>query len=215
MEIKYAKNTDLAAIAQCHISAFPDALSSAMGKKYVEKMLEWYISGDKMFLFYIEENKKCVGYCGGIISDGTLPTGAASGMIQHSFSEAVNSLLMRPWLLVHKELRKKYSLALKNIKLKIKNKLFKPKKSLSGKKKIAEPQVGLVVIGVRPEYHGKGYGSKLLQEFERFSGTTGIKKLQLSVIKDNLKAIRSYERNGWQRAEIHGNSLTMYKYLDK
>lgn len=59
--------------------------------------------------------------------------------------------------------------------------------------------MGLVVIGVKNNFHGKGYGSILLQEFERIARQDGgIKRIQLSVRASNKKAIKSYLRNGWR-----------------
>ena len=77
-----------------------------------------------------------------------------------------------------------------------------------------EPKVGLVVIGVDPQYHGKGYGSSLLREFERKAvEDCGINNLQLTVLKYNQQAIRAYEKNGWQHGNQSGNSLSMFKVI--
>lgn len=200
-------------LAVCHIHAFPESLSASMGNTYVTKMLDWYLSTDKTFLFHLEEDGRCVGYCGGMINDGTLPTGSASGMAQYSFREAIRAFLLRPWLVFHPEVRKKYSFIRRNLLMKLG---LKKKKQRSQSMQVAlerEPQVGLVVIGVDPAYQGKGYGSLLLQEFERRALQYGIKKLQLSVKADNNQAIRAYQRNGWYPGEQQGESLSMYKNL--
>jgi ribosomal protein S18 acetylase RimI-like enzyme len=213
--IKNSRKEDLEEIAVCHKSAFPDSLSSQMGISYLKKMLEWYLSDDKKFLFHIEENGKCVGYCGGMIDDGLQATGSASGMIQYSFNDAVRSIMLRPWLLFHKELLAKYKLIKKNIKLKMKKKAV-PGKTETKKRNEArhEIQTGLVVIGVSREAQGKGYGSLLLQEFENKTKRLNIKAMSLTVRNDNNQAIKSYERNGWVRFKLNGNSLEMVKKLD-
>ena len=80
----------LPAIARCHRAAFPASLASALGNRYVARMLSWYLASDKTFLFHIEDEQgRVAGYCGGMISDGTLGTGSASGMAQHTFRAAV------------------------------------------------------------------------------------------------------------------------------
>jgi ribosomal protein S18 acetylase RimI-like enzyme len=72
--------------------------------------------------------------------------------------------------------------------------------------------VGLVVIGVDPKYHGNGFGSLLLKEFERLAiEEYGINNLQLTVLANNAQAIRAYEKNGWQKGAQNGNSLNMHK----
>lgn len=206
--------SDLDNIAECHKSAFPDSLSSKMGIKYLKKMIEWYLADEKRFLFHIEENGKCAGYCGGMIHDGTQVSGSASGMIQYSFNEAVKSILLRPWLLFDKEIISKYSLITKNIKSR-----FKKKKKISAtdQKKNThvriEPSLGLVVIGVSSEFQGKGYGSLLLQEFENRAKEMNFKLINLTVRNNNSQAIKAYERNGWIKSKLSGNSLEMYKNI--
>lgn len=209
-----SRKSDLEKIAECHKSAFPDSLSTKMGLKYLKKMIEWYLTDEKRFLFHIEENGKCAGYCGGMIHDGTQESGSASGMIQYSFNDAVISIMLRPWLLFHKEVISKYSLIKKNIRKKFK------KRNVSSvtdqKNKTAErpePSVGLVVIGVSLEFQGRGFGSVLLQEFENRAKEMNFKIINLTVRNDNEKAIKAYERNGWIKSKLTGNSLEMYKNI--
>lgn len=147
-----------------------------------------------------------------MVDDGTLHTGSASGMAQHSFNAAIQAFLLRPWLIFHPEVRAKWPLLWRNIQMKLG---LRPRVHFSAEQKSAKvqnPQVGLVVIGVNPAYQGKGYGSLLLQEFERKAVEDyGITKLQLTVKANNAKAIRAYERNGWQRGDLNGTSLQMTK----
>lgn len=210
-EVRNSTRQDLMKIAYCHISAFPDSLSSKMGLKYLTKMIDWYLSDEKRFLFHIEEDGKCIGYCGGMINDGTQTTGSASGMIQHSFNDAAKAILLRPWLLFHKELFEKYSLIIKNVKRKFFPKSNRSAIQKSASKKNSEAVTGLVVIGVAKGFQGKGYGSMLLKEFEKKTEGFGIRKMALTVRGDNLQAIKSYELNGWKKGKLEGNSLEMTK----
>ncbi|MEO7990182.1 MAG: GNAT family N-acetyltransferase [Chryseolinea sp.] len=211
MNIRKAKVEDLKIIAECHQKAFPKSLSSAMGVTYLMKMLEWYLRDERAFLFYIEENNKYVGYCGGLKHDGKTQFGSASSMIQHSFNAAVKAMLMHPWLFVHPEFVSKYKLTLKNIwkRLKGSSKTSAPK--APPLKTPIEPHAGLIVIGVDPAYQGKGFGSKLLQEFETVSKEMGFHKLMLTVKSENAQAIKSYQRNGWYIVSDDGKSVAMDK----
>mgnify|MGYP002824125077 CR=1 FL=1 len=110
----------------------------------------------------------------------------------------MKSYLSKPWLLLHVENLKKFPHIVKNLLIK-----FGLKKKVSRVSATHEedfqPFMGLVVIGVKNKYHGRGYGSVLLQEFERLAREDGgIKRIQLSVKSSNSKAIKSYLRNGWQ-----------------
>ncbi len=212
IQIIDSKKEDLINIAKCHISAFPKSFSSKLGIKYCQKMLEWYLSTNKAFLFHIEENKKCIGYCGGIINDGTLSTGSSSAMTQYSFNQGVKSLLLRPWLFFHKEMIKNYRFLLKNILMKFRVK--KVNNTFREKKNKKNPSIGLVVIGVDKKQHSKGYGSILLQEFEKRATLLNISTINLSVKANNKKAIRAYKKNGWIIQSKDNNSCKMIKKLD-
>jgi ribosomal protein S18 acetylase RimI-like enzyme len=75
------------------------------------------------------------------------------------------------------------------------------------------PHTGLIVIGVDPAYQGKGYGSKLLQEFEVVSKEMGFNILMLTVKSENAQAIKSYQRNGWVIISDDGKSVAMTKEI--
>ncbi|HEU5290298.1 MAG TPA: GNAT family N-acetyltransferase, partial [Cyclobacteriaceae bacterium] len=79
---------------------------------------------------------------------------------------------------------------------------------------LPDPHTGLIVIGVDPAVQGKGYGSQLLQEFERVSRGLNFKKMMLTVRTQNEQAIRSYLRNGWETTKVEGASTTMEKQLN-
>ena len=210
--MKNSKHSDLPKIASCHRSAFPKSFSTQLGQKYCEKMLAWYLSTDKAFLFHFEEKDKVIGYCGGIVNDGTLSTGSSSAMMQYSFNQAIKSLAIRPWLFFHPEMFKNYTIVLKNVLVKLGLKKHK-RSTVSKEKSKKEPVVGLVVIGVDAQFHGKGYGSKLLQEFEKKAKEIGVNKISLSVKSSNSKAIKSYKRNDWVETKRDEISVKMIKNL--
>lgn len=210
-EIREAALPDLEKIAKCHHAAFPKALSTRLGKKVIRKMVEWYIVDPKRFLLWIEKNGQCVGYIGGMVSDGSQVHGSASGMIQYAFSEVVSALVVRPWLWFHPEIVSRYKLILKNIYFRIirYNKSYQERKLNTP----IVPHVGLVVVGVHPAFHGKGYGALLLDAFERKAIELGYNRMTLTVMKCNHQAIKSYKRNGWIVSEYKGKSLSMQKMI--
>lgn len=212
-ESRTAKHEDLVKIAKCHQKAFPKSLSSAMGVNYLIKMLEWYLVDSRAFLFYIQENDLCMGYCGGLKFDGTTRVGSASSMIQHSYNMAVKTFLMRPWLFFHPEFLAKYKLAFRNVIKRIKAVMGIRSEPKPLNNNVIEVHTGLIVIGVDPKVQGKGYGSQLLQEFERVSKNLGFDKMMLTVRTVNSIAIKSYEQNGWSITKVEGVSTSMEKRL--
>lgn len=211
--LRKAKISDLEKIALCHQLAFPQALSTRLGKKIVRKMLEWYLADPKRFLLWIEKDNQCIGYVGGMVSDGSQVHGSASGMIQYAFNELFCALVVRPWLWFHPEIVSRYKLILKNIYFRLAkyNKPYKERK----KHLLSASYVGLVVIGVNPIHQGKGLGSLLLKEFENQARSRGFSLLRLTVLKENNRAIEAYLKNGWGITEITKNSVTMEKNIGR
>lgn len=211
--LRSSTRSDLPALARCHLVAFPAAMALALGNRYCTRMLSWYLSTNKTFLFHVEDGQgRCAGYCGGMVNDGTLATGSASGMAQHSFYPALWAFATHPWVLFHPEVHAKWPLLWKNIKMKLGLARKVHTTSAQKQQQAQAPQVGLVVIGVDPAHQGKGYGSLLLREFERRAVEEyGIRRLQLTVRTDNAQAIRAYKRNGWVTHKTQGASTSMVK----
>lgn len=78
----------------------------------------------------------------------------------------------------------------------------------------------IISIYFLPEYIGKGYGKKLLEEAIKGLRALGFKDVLLWVLEDNDRARRFYERNGFtfhgecRMDNIGGNQLreVMYEY---
>lgn len=210
---KNATEKDLPKIAECHMSAFANSLPVKLGKPFIIATLRWYLSDNKKILFFIEEDNKCIGYCGGFINDGSSNVGSTSGMIQYAFKEAIIGLLKKPWLFFNKEILSKRKLIFSNLK----RKFFKNiKVKASTQERIlpkTEAVVGIVGIGVNSAFQGKGIGSKLIHEFERRSKSMGYNKVSLSVKSSNSQAIKAYERNGWRIEWSSEDAYGMEKIL--
>ena len=211
--IKPTDSNDLERVAACHISAFPGALSSALGKAYVSKMLGWYLQDKHRFLFHYEKNGEVLGYCGGIYFHPDIRETSASGMLRFSMKDALAGIIRRPWLLLHPELLRKLPLIVKNIKRAIFGVSRKRYQAWQDTLKEIEPHLGLIVIGVAKKARGQGIGSILLQEFEKYADQYDVGKLSLTVKSRNATAIAAYQKNGWRPAQRQGSSVTMYKYL--
>lgn len=218
VKIRIAQINDLKNLALCHMSAFPKSLTTAMGSSYVKKTLEWYITEPDAFLIMAEnEKKEALGYAGGLLVHEATIQGSTSAMSQYALKTALFAFILRPWLLFHPQIRRHFPY----IRYFLKRQLLK----YYGKKKISESKfkpksqkaqrlsIGLVGIGVTREFQGKGVGSELLRSFEDKALSLGAEYINLSVDPDNNKAIRSYERNGWQRVENTIDHYVMKKEL--
>lgn len=210
MQISISNPSDLVGLAQCHRKAFPRSLSSYLGNNFIRKMLSWYIDDKRGVLFHVVEGGNIVGYCGGIIIKQSGLPGAATSITQHSFNSFLKAFLIRPWLIFHTENRKRALFTFKNILYKIG--LKKPV-SVQVPKQEFKTSWGLVVIGVDPSQQGKGVGSVLLSEFERLAREDNVEYINLTVKKENGKAIRAYRKNGWSEKFRSNDSISMHKKL--
>lgn len=208
--IQNSKKEELPEIAVCHQACFPTSLATKLGKAYVQKSLEWFLVNPNRFLFHIMEGEKVVGYCGGFkpLKPGD---GSSSGMLQHAFNQAISGIIVKPWLLLHPEVTPHYRFLWMNIKRKITGKVkpFKPVSPGSSFKQF----VGLVVIGVQPEYRGKGVAQSLMAEFEKRAFSLGQNEIILSVKKDNNRAIKAYLNFGWNIKDEHSQTYVFNKII--
>lgn len=211
MKIVKAQNSDLSKIAQAYCQSFPNSLTTKVGWNYTKKTLEWYLVDSDAFLFWIKNENNCIGFCGGLVTDGTR-AGSTTSVIQFAFKDAILGLIFKPWLFWHPEIIKNYKLIFKNIQKKLR---FSKTDTKHKSNKIIdnERSVGLVVIAVLPEYQGKGFGAILLKEFERRVIELNLKLMYLSVRKDNINAINSYKKCGWKIEEDKIETYLMKKEL--
>jgi ribosomal protein S18 acetylase RimI-like enzyme len=193
------------------MSCFPSSLATKLGKSYVAKTLDWFLSNPQRFLFHVEADGKIVGYCGGFVPSKP-GDGSSSGMLQHAFSEAVKGLIFKPWLLLHNEVAPHYPFIWRNIKRKVTGKMT-PAPSAFKKVTPFKQYVGLVVIGVLPSKRGTGIAQKLLAEFENKSRQLHQNELVLSVKKDNSRAIKAYNNYGWNIKEEHKQTYVLHKII--
>lgn len=82
-----------------------------------------------------------------------------------------------------------------------------------------EQQIKLHKLYLDVGRHGQGIGSAVLREVEQQIASTGATSIVLNVNKYNHKAIKSYQRNGYQVAEEVvndiGNGFVMDDYVMK
>jgi ribosomal protein S18 acetylase RimI-like enzyme len=197
-------------VALCHLKCFPTSFASKLGLVYVSKSFEWFLKDENnRFLLHLECDAKIVGYCAGFRS--SYPgEGSTSGMLQYAMPEAIKGIIRKPYLLFHPELIKRYPLIFKNIRRRI----FKTKKNIPViNQNCNESKIGLVVIGVLPEYRGKGCFELLMQRFEEECKKRNADKMILSVKAANARAVAAYKKVGWETSSQTKNGVEMFKMV--
>ena len=208
--VKRSQISNLPDIANCHISCFPKSLATRLGRGYVQKTLEWFLVDPNRFLFHITINGNVAGYCGGFMPLKA-GDGSSSGMLQYAFKQAISGIAKNPLLLFHAEVLPNYRFLWHNVKRRITGKA-KPIKVVAPSTPFKQ-YVGLVVIGVHPDFRGQGLAQQLMSEFEMRTKEFHQKEMVLSVKKDNSRAIKAYSNFGWSTKEEHDNTFVMHKFI--
>lgn len=216
MKIVHSTPFDLQKIAVVHQSAFPKHLSSALGKSFIRKTLSWYLENpNNGFLLHLEDGGRVLGYVTAFYNNGILKHGSATTIGQFAFKQSIISFIFRPWLVFHPEVSIKWKLILKQILLKIGLRKDNNELSLVPVENKLSNLCSLLSIGVSQQSQGRGYGSRLIQAFEkeaqiRFQPSV----LELSVKSENLQAKAAYMRNGWKVKQESNGNCVMYKQLN-
>lgn len=204
---------DLDKLADCHAACFPNSFATQLGRSYVKKTLEWFLVNENRFLYHITHEQIVIGYCGGFIPQ-FVGDGSSSGMLQYAFKQAVIGVLKKPWLLFNAELVKHYPLIWRNIRKKILPKSVQPGSAQTvSERKPFSKYVGLVVIGVHPQFRGSGTFNTLMEQFFEKAHSFGLSRCILSVKQDNFRAIKAYEKFGWQVIEELGENFVLEKNI--
>ena len=64
-----------------------------------------------------------------------------------------------------------------------------------------------IVTGILDKYHGKGIGSQFLDTLDSWAVEEELKRLELTVMRHNEKAIALYEKCGYEMEGVKINSL--------
>lgn len=196
MKVIRTTKTDISAVSQCHILAFPNSVSSKMGRRFCEKMMEWFILNERGCLLHIlDDNDNVTGYVSLIKTTSRGQPGSFTCITQYAIKTVAFSLLLKPWLIASPIFKEKRKAIIRNVKYFLLRK--KPHAVTPIVKGSFEPKIGIVGIGVAPSYQGKGYGSRLIHAAKEYAKAEGFKTLSLSVNKHNDQAIKAYHRNGF------------------
>jgi len=185
-------------VTSIHLDAFPDYMSSLLGPRYVNALMEWFRFGDRrVALVAIDAHRTPVGYVIGA------PSGYSRSLTRDLLWVAGRSLLLRPWAALRGEFR---DTALDRLRF-----MLLGSSSHSVSPALPPPTMALVGIAVSREARGRDVGRLLLQSFEAAALKLGMKSLLLSVYSDNVPARRLYERYRWKLHSSHGRSLLYSK----
>jgi ribosomal protein S18 acetylase RimI-like enzyme len=177
---------DVSAVARIHCAAYPNGILTAFGERCVMQYYSWHMEGKHaVSTIGLECGDKLIGFC------VLLRYNDFGGFLRRGLPIVSAALMRSPWLALQplfvKRLRGGMSL-------------------LVGKRRAkAEPgTVRILSIALEPAYQGHGLGQTLLRAAAETALRDGASALALTVHPDNHRAVRAYQRDGWERTLVNG-----------
>ncbi|MFN7801272.1 GNAT family N-acetyltransferase [Gemmatimonas sp.] len=197
MAVRLMQEADLEAVAQLHISAFPEQLMSRLGVDVVRAYYAWQLrcgATARAFRAAVVGDRN--GLAGFVI--GGRYHGATSGFVKAYAGTLLLALARNPQLLGDRRVLAK----LRAVTCAVVGVWFR-RVAPSRPGPAHEPSFGVLALAVAPNRHGSGVAAQLMQELEGAAMAAGFRAMNLHVNTDNPRAIAFYEKRGWQRDGAH------------
>jgi ribosomal protein S18 acetylase RimI-like enzyme len=183
-------------VARVHANAFPGYMNTQLGQIYLQAFFRWFCLSNNSIALCAYEGDRMVGYAIGA------PQGYSSQLTRSLFLTAFLNLLIRPWLLFRRQVRRAIFARLRILTGNI---------STSAGPVLTPPVYSFVGLGVLTNMRGKKVGWSLMQAFESLAFNSGAQSILLTVYRDN-NARKLYERNGWFVHDGSPDSPTVVYY---
>ena len=183
-------------MAQCHTFAFPGRFMTEMGPRWLRALYRFYIKHpDSVCYVAVDSSDKVVGFAVG-----------GEPNIREKFFHA--AMLCYPHLIFWRFLTRSL------VRVVLLEELFKKlhlkrKESSSGNvsvNKISPKSGNLLSICVLPDYKGTDIANQLIEAFQKACTAKGYRRLTLSVLSENSRAIAFYKKHGWYETGVTGTS---------
>lgn len=192
---------DLQQISAVHKESFPESALTKLGHRVIEKYYEWHLTGPhrKIYAVGVFSGEKCAGFLIG----GNFTAGSLSGFLRINKNLLIKHVLLRPQNLLEPLF---FHRLLTGVKI-----LRRARKRAGGwaleSSEIGktDPSFGIVAIAVADDFRKHGVGRLLMENAEREALNSGFHRMDLSVHPDNFRAIRFYEKLGWEKVVIGEN----------
>lgn len=203
IEIAPLTRGDLPRVAEIHAQAFATSAITGFGPGAVTRYYAWLLEGPHdAALVGAWNHGQLVGFCAAGVFRG-----AMNGFLRANRRYLAMQVLRHPGLLasplIRDRLRQAVSITLRFSRL-----------AQRTSKPAGAPQFGVLSIATSPAAEGTGVGRALMQEAEDRARSRGHARIVLTVHPENVRAVRFYERQGWQRTDASGSwNGAMHKLL--
>jgi ribosomal protein S18 acetylase RimI-like enzyme len=189
---------ELDKVVKVHCQAFPTSALTKLGFEPVRRYYEWQIIGPHYALnIGAFEGETLIGFCfGGVFR------GALGGFLEKNRSFLIRQIATHPWLLFNPLFRERAAFAFKRVFQRKKTSTQQPKVETASQK--PAPSFGILSIAVSPDHQGSGAAKLLMEYSEQVAIERGFTRMVLTVHPSNSRAVRFYEKMGWQKDEVDG-----------
>lgn len=188
--IDYLRPDDLAEIAILYEKSFSNHFLGHMGRRFLKLFCAQFVNSSTNFGYVAKCNDKLVGFLLGTINRAPF----------HQFYRqnflVLAMIVIKRYLtdsFVRKQMTKRFGYVLTALKTLLP---FTKKESNVNQSNAFAP-ARLLAIGVDSNYRGTEIASKLTDQFCREMKSKGLKKVGLSVLCWNERAINFYKKDGW------------------
>lgn len=198
--IRQIEPSHLSQVATVHLAAFSDSALTKLGREAVRRYYEWQIIGPHDGLnIGAFVGGDLVGFCFGGIRRGAL-----GGFLERNRAFLIRRVMTHPWLLTNPLFRERAQFAVKRLFGRFITKR-KQAPQLAAVNVVQQvPAFGILSIAVDPKYQGHGASQLLMEYSETEARKRGFARMHLTVHPSNTRAVRFYEKMGWQRDTVDG-----------
>lgn len=197
MEIRLVNLSDVNAIVKFHEEQFPEYYLTQLGSSVLYSYYNFFITSPKNKCFLILKEEEIAGIA----------------LFVENFEEQISEFYSRYKILLSKSILKELLMMNKVVWGGTFERFFT---MLSNSDRQTDlPKLTLLSLAISEKYRGQGLGKKLLAFAEEYYTFQGVDSYYLSVLSENMGAIRFYEKNGFVVLSSKDRLHYMLKYLNK
>jgi ribosomal protein S18 acetylase RimI-like enzyme len=199
---------DVSQVAVLHSLVFPDYFLTHMGLPFLIRFYSHFLQRPGVAVVALD-GEKCVGYVAGMSQQELFLSEFYRKNLLPLTITAAQRFLADP--VIRKEIYKRAG----RIRAVAKT-VFRKRNSYSSSDQVslAELSADLLGIGVLPTYRGLGIADALVSRFSKLLVEEGVRTITLTVFNNNSRAIRFYEKTGWNVIRSEGNRVQFSRTTD-
>ena len=206
VEIDQIRPSDLPEIARLYEDTFSDHFLGHMGQKFLELFCSQFINSSTNYGYIAKYDGKLVGFLLASIDNAPF-----NQLYRHNF-KALALIVIKKYL-TDAYVRKHIAKRLGYILVAIRTLLPFSERESTAKQCNTFVPARLLAIGVDSNCRGIGIANKLTSRFCAEMKSKGLKKVGLSVLLWNERAINFYKKDGWIVEESCETSLSFTRHI--